>query len=1170
MFLKNIKLAGFKSFADPVNISLPDKIAAFVGPNGCGKSNIVDALRWAIGERSARLLRGNQLEDVVFNGTDTRPAASRAAIELIFDNSDARIGGPYSSYTEVAVRRELISGQPSSFLLNDVRCRAKDIQELFLGTGLGARSYSIIEQGSISQIVNSKPEEMRKFLEEAAGVSRYRERRTETEQRINRTELNIARVKDSLAGILTELRVLKRQANAAKRYQELEEKERQLRYQLLSMNHIKASTMVDRIVADQAAIEAQINDLTTQITSLEADATAQVLELESARRSMNETQKDVYDLQVKIREIEMEHSHRKESLSRLHESLAANDTELAETKALIEKDEEVTQRLETRISDLENEKDRSQPKMSNALQAFSTFQNQTRDLENTWLSQHKAIGVKERLVETLSGRLESLRTQTTLIESQRSSLTAQLEKVPSDASDRDRIESQLLKMKQQFIDLETRRDKKRAELNELDEEISRRRERVDDTEKEIYDLKTRVDHLQTSINEHEVDQEDVQTLNAWRTNRSEQVANLIEYLHIESGWEHAVSVALGRRLGALATRESDINELLEDFVQQVTRFGAVVYSHEEQASSFASQADTLIDKVKEGKTFIADILAKIRCADSLQDALRIRSTLEGGESVITRNGIWFGKNWVVNASRKSDHADIFTLKRQLNILVQDVEKMTLEREIAEENLSNFTQIRAQLADEVGEMSDLSQALTIAINDESNELKLKVEIAQNRQVDIADKRASIGDLERQSLQIKEELLQIARDHESAIESLAEERQQFTTIDEQRSAVLDQRLALENEVKYAEESMNRITNELSLTQLALAEAKSRRQRESVRLNGIVSTNDRIRIEREAIEKVGTEDASILEKYNVQRVAAEEKLKKRSQAAASIAAKQAEIRDQINRLEVQERVEQEQLAARAEDLGRARQDKEQLDDQIKEIAPDQSPNVESTSEQTQAEIESSLELVLEHKQRLGAINQLAGDEHARRSEAKEETERQLSDLHQALDKLRIAIKKIDTETRQTLQATFDQVNVNLERLFPRLFGGGTSALELTGENLLDAGLVIRATPPSKKNIGINLLSGGEKALAALAFIFALFLLNPSPLCVLDEVDAPLDEQNVLRFMNLIDEMSGNTQFILITHNPATMEHAGNLIGVTMEEPGISRVVSASLKSAMEYVNS
>jgi len=1161
MRLKQIKLAGFKSFVDSTTVTLPGNRCAVVGPNGCGKSNIIDAVRWVMGESSAKQLRGENLTDVIFNGSNTRKPTAQASIELVFDNSDGRIGGEYAAYAEIAIRRQVTRDAQSNYFLNGSRCRRRDIMDIFLGTGFGPRSYSIIEQGMISQLVEAKPDELRVYLEEAAGISKYKERRRETENRIRHTRENLERLTDLREELGRQLDRLQRQARAAERYKELKQEERRLTAQLHTLRYQALhETLEER--------QRQIRELEVALEKSAAEQQHVETEIERCRsrhadtsEEFNRVQGRYYQIGADIARIEEAVQFNQQRVKQLELDLETVTQRSAEAREQLGMDEAEIQTLNDRIGELEPQVADTAAKDERCAAALASLEGRYREWQNEWEALNRRVAEHERDAEVQASRVDHLEQLLQRLRSRRGQLDEDAGNVPVVASD------DVDNLAQKIDDREAERRRIEADIDRCLSDLAAAREDVLATERVLDDARGGVQSLRHELASLEAVQQaalgrDERQAHGWLEEQGlAERQRLGELLAVVPGWERAVETVLGDYLQAVRVERIDSYQAALAHLDQ----GGVTLVEARVQAEHDGELPTLASLVRSQDMHLGSLLHGVYAAETGDVAFAQRQRLKAHESIITRQGIWMGPDWVRVLGQAQDESGIIERAQQIDALTMRVEEAE----------SHLGELQGQVAagrsrvEQLEAERDRLQASSNSLNQHLGELKTDHGV-RRVQKEEADARRERVRREREEIdaQVAEESrrLQEAREGlaeaERAREHEAEARGRYALTREDNERELDE---ARQAARTSRDRYHALNGELGSLKSRLAAGETARQRlirqrqeleeQQRKLRSGIQDNARPlpELKTELEEKLGqrlAEEGRLAEvRESLETIDAEvRKLEgQRSEAEAGL----AELRSQLEAarvdrqgLAVEERNLREQIAATGYELEAV----------LAELAED--ATAEATAE--------ALASVDRRIGRLGPINLAAIEEFESQSERKDYLDQQNEDLEQALDTLLTAIRKIDKETRLRFKDTFEKVNARLGELFPKIFGGGHAYLELTGEDLLDTGVSLMARPPGKRNASIHLLSGGEKAMTAVALIFAIFHLNPSPVCLLDEVDAPLDDSNVSRFAELIKEMSADVQFVIITHNKITMEMADHLMGVTMNEPGVSRLVSVDVEEA------
>ena len=1163
MRLKCIKLAGFKSFVDPTSVSFPGNLCALVGPNGCGKSNVIDAVRWVMGESSARNLRGESMADVIFAGSISRPPVGQASIELVFDNQDGTIGGEYADYAEISIKRLVGTEGQSTFFMNGVKCRRRDITEIFLGTGLGPRSYAIIEQGVISRLIESKPEELRVFIEEAAGISRYRERRRETENRLRRTQDNMERLTDLREELERQLQHLQRQARSAEKYGDYKTRERTLRAQLLALQW-------RQLEAEHGAQLQRVGSAEVVLESAQAQRTSADRELETLRQAhteaterFNEVQASYYSLGGEVARIEQELKHQRERAGQLAEDLKQVEKNCAEAKRQSQQESQQQRRLqrdcvktEAQLKQLRDVQRQSAAQWDDADAAMQSWQREWDEHHQQSARPGEQVEVQRSRIEHLEEAGQRLQQRIAVLERERQ----QSRESTSGEADCRELAQQVALREAELVAGEARVGEQWLELDEARQRREQHSEALDQSRQQLQTMRGRLASLE-ALQQAAMEPGDGVAL--WlQHQRLADRPRLLETLEVETGWHAAVETVLGDYLQAVCVEQID---QLQEALREPPPDGSLSLL-EAAADTATGSAPTLADKVSGGGDY-PDWLKSVMVAEDLPEALRQRHSLAAGQSVITRDGIWLGGNWVRVTRATEAGQGVIERRREMEQLQSRVsvqEQQCREREQAltgtleslERIESEHRQAQAALQTETRRLAELSAELSAG--------EARVEQAAKRDQMIH------GELEELRRQLASEQAAMAE----AQQMLAAASEALAVADEQRQHLLSRRQPIRSRLDAVAERAQRDRDSVHQAELgwqsmqaqrdALAQSVERTAGQIEKLNAsreklqaAISQND---APREDLQSQLQQQLQLRSEVEAELTAARGQVDEQSERSRQVETRRAEIEQllQTRRSELeQHKLDLQTLQVQREGVQEKLQEFDQQADQLLEDLPEGA---------NPAEWQERLDKVGRQIERLGLINLAAIDEYRQHCERKQYLDSQNADLENALATLQAAIRKIDRETRSRFRDTFDQVNTSLGQFFPRVFGGGTACLEMTGKDLLDTGITIMAHPPGKKNATIHQLSGGEKALVAIALVFSIFRLNPAPFCMLDEVDAPLDDVNAARYARMVKEMSEQVQFIFVTHNKITMEMADQLLGVTMQEPGVSRLVSVDVEEAVE----
>jgi len=1161
MRLKCIKLAGFKSFVDPTTVNLPGNLCAVVGPNGCGKSNIIDAVRWVMGEISAKHLRGESMADVIFNGSGSRKPVAQATIELVFDNADGSLGGQYAAYGEISVKRRVSRDGQSAYYLNGSRCRRRDVTDIFLGTGLGPRSYAIIEQGMISRLIESRPEDLRVYIEEAAGISKYKERRRDTEQRIAQARENLDRLTDIRDELGRQLERLRRQAAAAEKYRALKAEERQLQAQYQAMMWRDQDLRAQALEADIAAQSVVLEGLVA-----EREAAAAAGERLRARHletsdELNEAQRQFYAVGAEVAALEQRIQHAREQARRQRAELEQIEHNLVETRCHLDEDGARSTAWAAELAELQPLRARVAGELAAAEHGQHEAEARLQDSERRSDASRGERAQLQRRIDALQARVVHLDTAIArIVERQQRQRTelAGLDQAEPEAAAAG-LDAQLVAQEQLLARGQHEVEALAAALAERRAEQAEIAAARDAERGNLQALQGRRAGLITVL-EAARDTDADACLAAWSL---QETPRLADRLAVESGWELAVETVLG---GDLQARCAPALEPLRDKFDDLSR-GRLCLLEDSVASTPAADAlPWLASKLTAAQTLAANLLAGVRAAEDLGAAWGQRHQFAPGESAITREGVWFGRNWVRLA--RGDAGARGELLQRRELVAVEAEIAAVEPELAA-LVERHAAVELALRELEVRRRDAERTVGQAQR-EYAELRARQSAAAARRQQLAERCERLRrELDESEALRQREAAEVGAAR-SELQVLLDQLQAANATVAEHAGVRD---ACREALGPAREAVRRLRGELH--QLELRERSLSAQLESLR-QGVARLEAQCQrlLERQSglVAELADVEAPVaaLQEQLQQRLAARLAAETALGAVRAVAqALEAELRetDAVRAL-AEQRVETqrgrlEQLRLDAREL-RTRADA-QLE-QLHALGAEPAAVLARLAEDAAVEPwREQLDALDRRIQRLGPINLAALDECRREEERKGYLDAQDAELRAALDTLEEAIRKIDRETRARFKDTFDRVNASLQALFPKLFGGGRASLELTGDDLLDTGIAIMAQPPGKRNATIHLLSGGEKALTAIALVFAIFELNPAPFCMLDEVDAPLDDINAERYARLVREMSEKVQFIFITHNKISMEIAGQLLGVTMQEPGVSRLVAVDVDEAV-----
>lgn len=1158
MQLKRIHLVGFKSFVDPTSISVPSHLNAVVGPNGCGKSNIVDAIRWVTGEMSAKQLRGQSMSDVIFSGTSGRKPVGKASVELVFDNSDCRIAGEYAGFSEISIRREVVRDEQSSYFINGVPARRRDLVDLFLGTGLGPRSYAIIEQGMISQLIEAKPEEMRTHLEEVAGISKYRERRRETETRIHHTQENLSRLNDLRDELAKQLQHLQRQSRAAEQYKVLQQDQRLLHAQVKVLQWQNFETQLNE---KKSALSQQEIQCEAQL-SLQRELETEIEKLRLAQQSVmdekSEVQKTFYSLATDIARLEQQIQNKQDALLQWKKELQTSAELLNELTMQSNAQESTTESLTIEIEQLKPEVVAHQTTSDCVNTALQDAEKNMHTAQAAWDNFQDQLSISNQQAEVAKNNIVHYTSQQQQLHTRLSHLQSQQSDVPLN-----QLTSEIATASNHFSELEKAVIETQAELNTLTETIQAKRQAyeallqtVTNTQGALQQAQARHASL-VALQQH---REDVTT---WmQENRLNEKTRLGKILQVSPGWELAVETILSSTLNAVCV---DRCRDYENAFQQLSQ-GQVTLIEKSSKQTSRLSHNTVCDIVNNNE-YLPDFFSSVYIAEDLQSAWALQPKLSASESIITKSGCWIGANWMhMNASHNVE--DSFLIReKNINTLSAEIATHETALEKSQQDLSNAKKTLQTLE------STRDNAQSIFQQKNAHYSRVQSELSA--------KKTRLDGLSSQQQRIAEEIKQIESElnvceralHES--EATLSERKKTQ---DQDHVVRDHLL---EEKALTESALSNARNEAQIKRRAFDEKRmqlaSCENQLALLLDTLRTNNKQLAQLTERREELQSHIAAANEPLTTWRAQLQTLLQQRVDIEKQLQAVEAQVQAALTALRENESKREgivssyNALQEQRQQLKLAQQEVVVRQATLKEQIDELQFNFDSLLQELPVEAELSaweekLEAIQRKIDRLGPINLAAIDEFNTLTERKVYMDQQCKDLEDALAILQEAIRKIDRETKHLFKDTFDKLNTQFQRLFPRIFGGGQASLVLTEDDLLMAGVVVRAQPPGKRNSTIHMLSGGEKTLTAIALMFSMFQLNPAPFCVLDEVDAPLDDLNVGRFCHLVKEMSETTQFLVISHNKVTIESADYLMGVTMQEAGVSRIVSVDMQKAVE----
>lgn len=1160
MRLSIIKLSGFKSFVDPTTLHLPSNMTGVVGPNGCGKSNIIDAVRWVMGESSAGRLRGDSLTDVIFSGSTVRKPVAQATVELVFDNSDHTIAGEFAAYDEISVKRQVNRDGVNTYFLNGSKCRRRDITDLFLGTGLGPRSYAIIEQGMISQIVEAKPDDLRSYLEEAAGISKYKERRRETELRIGHTRENLARLNDLREEIHQQLTHLQRQAQQAEQYQTLQGQRQHWHAQWKAAQYRQVDEQRCQLNAVMLAARTQLEQTLAEQRAVESAWEQERVQSEQAAAQVTQTQADVFAAGAAVARIEQQIQHQLELQQRLSEAQADAQAQQAQLQVHLHDDtrqladlQDALQRAEPQAAQWQAQMHELQRKVRACEAAQAQWQARWEDYRQQAAQTTGMADVERTRVEYLEHHIQTTQQRGTRLREERSTIDVEAlaEAIAALAQQHDaqarhveQLTALLAEHKQAGLMSQDRLGHTQKTLAQVREDWQNERGRL-----------TSLETLQQAA----LGQEQ-QAVTAWlqRLNLAD-APRIGERLTVTPGWETAVEVALGQMLEAVIVPQ--VHPIAQAFVD--CDAGALACC--EASQTIDRGADQTLAAQVQGPDALLRLLARWQTAADLPAAVAMIPALADGMAVMTPDGVCVGPGWVQRA--RLPKAQQGTLRREREIQTRRAAIAQLQAREALLTGDIAEQQQACLADEQ-RREDIQRQLYQAhrlLSESAGQRQGLLSRWESAKARVTQIDHDIDQTEQVIRDSQQQVSQARAALEQAIDQMRTQETQRPLLQQERTVLLDELTQWRQQLHVVRSSWQTATiaieskrAQMNTLQDNVGRLRQQQDQLATRLAGLTAQLQEDQTPHEALQ--AQQQEVLAQQLHAQQLfeQAQSQLHTLQDALRHSEQQQKSCHQQV--IEQREQMNQHQLALQALEL-----QGEQLQAAIRETGCEPRQVMDALpAHQSPEECQRSIAQIDSRLRKLEPVNLAAIDEYRHTAERAQYLEAQHTDVVSALSTLEDAIAKIDRETRGRFKETFERVNASMQALYPRLFGGGHGYLELTGDDLLQTGITIMARPPGKRVSSLSLLSGGEKAMTAVAFVFAIFQLNPAPFCLLDEVDAPLDEANVGRLATMICEMSDHVQFLFVSHNKATMEAAKQLSGVTMREPGVSRLVSVDLEEA------
>ena len=1173
MRLNSIKLSGFKSFAEPTNFMLPGQLVGVVGPNGCGKSNIMDAVRWVLGESKASELRGESMQDVIFNGTTSRKPASRSSVELVFSNEDHRAGGQWGQFAEIAVKRVLTRDGNSSYFINNQPVRRRDVQDVFLGTGLGPRAYAIIGQGTISRIIESRPEELRLFLEEAAGVSKYKERRRETEHRLSDTRENLTRVDDILRELNTQLEKLEKQAEVAQRYHQLQAAATLRQHQLWFLKRREALADQQRVKADFDQATNALEERIAQLRHVEADLETIRQAHYDAGDQVNQAQGLLYEASAEVGRLEAEIRYVVEGRQRAEQRIAQLREQVGSWQGRREDAQAELDDIAERLAQAQEQAAMLDEQVEHQSTSLPDLEDALRSAQQQADAQRSQVVQVQQQIGVLAAEQRSIDEQSRQLNQRRERLLADRNALAApDEAQVQALREQWEALQAQAQQSQERLQRLQQEVPELDQARREQQERVNQEAARLADLTARLQALRAL-------QEKVQTdgkLQPWLARHGmEGLQGLWQRIHIDKGWEVALESVLRERMAALQVSRLDMLRALADDAPatKVSFFTPPQAARAQPRSGWPAGAEPLAARLRIPDAgllgLLSDWLHGVMTAPDLAQALAWRDQLQPAECLVTPQGHVVGSHSLSLYAADSEQAGLLARAQEIEHLDKQLRAQSLLAEQARADLVRAEAAYSQAAQALSQVREQAQQAQQQAHERQVAWMRQEQLAAQTRERSAQIGSDLAEVDAQLDELQERRVAAEARFEDLDLQLADTQERHAQLDE-RVIEAERRLA---QAREQQRSLERQAQEAGFSQRALVARQAELQRmlqTAAEQNQALADEERRAHDElarltDASAQAGLQQALALKSDREQALGA------RRSAYDDLTAKlraSDELRLRVEReLEpMRQRLTELQLKEQASRLG-VEQYTQWLDDAKADLT--------ALEEGIQAQqvrlhgLQSEIDRLNREIQALGAVNLAALDELGSARERKTFLDAQQTDLLDAMNTLEDAIRKIDGETRELLGETFQTVNQHFGQMFPQLFGGGQARLVMTGEEILDSGVQVMAQPPGKKNQTIHLLSGGEKALTAIALVFAIFQLNPAPFCLLDEVDAPLDDANTERYARLVTSMSRNTQFLFISHNKIAMEMAEQLIGVTMQEQGVSRIVAVDMESAVSMVD-
>lgn len=1170
MKLEKIKLAGFKSFADQTTIAINGNLTAIVGPNGCGKSNVIDAVRWVMGENSAKHLRGDNMADVIFNGSASRKPVSIATVELIFDNSEGKIGGEYSKYQQISIKKQVSREGQSQYTLNNSKCRRKDITDLFLGTGLGAKSYAIIEQGTISKLVESKPDELRMYVEEAAGISKYKERRYETETRMRHTRENLERLDDLCEEVNKQLLNLKKQAKQAKKFTELKKQERQYKRELLTIrwNHYQQ-------ISQQLETRLQATANEHNRLFVLARKTNQIIETQRSahknqQQHLDEEQANYYQLTSEVSNLQQTIKHNESN----HQETIIEIARLKQQVDFSNKECQIEQKQlkEIQANLLKAEKKHRSVKVQ--IEKYFLAQQQLQQQNNSWQKQWNThLSENSQYKE----QAEIQKIKLSHLSKQSQQLQQRLDKLKQEQNELSQsdLPSEITSLNSRITNIETDRETLQQQLKLISQQILNQRQTLKSFHELLHQNRSELHKINGKLTSLELLQQhamgkDKKDLIPWleKMNLAHH-QHLIEFITVDIAWEKAVETVLGSYFEAICLADSQkiMQELQSLTNQSITLFET---NKPKQTKQNNSPADKLLDKIT-SPWDLTGLLTGIYCVDDLKSAHALSTKIKPYESIITKKGEWLGCGWIKILGSRDSKIGVLQREKELRDLKQQQQDLQFEIETTEKQTLATEQALKELETNREGLQSKDKILVTEFSAKNAQLSAHSARQEQQQQRLNQINHDIKEINVETADIAKMMLEAKNLQQIATDNLAQSMSNKSGLDIESQTLATQQSSVEMDISETQKKIHDLS--VQIESLKTSEELRSKQIKRCQTQHQQATERTEELENKldsTLSPLGDEKTQ-LKTLTEKKALLAEKLKENRNLQQQTETEIAGLTEQYNRTQQAMEQQKEQLDTVRFEQQDSQVRQQTITEQLNEIEADpEQISLNLSADAEESVWKNKIDTLTKKIERLGSINLTAIEEYKTQSERMNFLNEQHNDLVEALHTLNQAINKIDKESTLRFKQTFDKINHGLQTKFPKLFGGGQAHLELTEENLLVAGVNIIARPPGKRNSTIHLLSGGEKALTAIALVFSIFDLNPAPFCLLDEVDAPLDDANIVRFSKMVEEMSETVQFLYISHNKITMEIAKQLTGVTMKESGVSRMVSVDIEVAVAMAES